>query len=106
MVVDLRNRPALSALLNNMKRMIPVAVERIDDRGEWILLSSPSFSNEMLFTRLKNFWLLSMTPPDQASFALIFCRFGLNPGVWLHHLATPQLREDYLPGCHDITSWT
>jgi len=47
-----------------------------------------------------------MTPPDQASFALIFCRFGLNPGVWLHHLATPQLREDYLPGCHDITSWT
>ena len=37
MVVDLRNKPALSALLNSLKRMIPVAVERIDDRGEWIL---------------------------------------------------------------------
>ena len=105
MVVDLRNRPALSALLNNVKRTIPVTVESVDDRGEWILLGSPAFPNEILFSRLKDYWRLSMSPLDQASFAFIFCRFGLNPGVWLHHLATPQLRDDYLPGCHDITSW-
>jgi hypothetical protein len=106
MGVDLRNKPALSALLNSLKRMIPAVVERIDDRGEWILLSSPAFSNEMLFNRLNDYWRLSMSPLDEASFAIIFCRFGLNSGVWLHHLATPQLREEYLSGCHDITSWT
>lgn len=97
--------PPLSAVINQIKWRLPDIVESTDDRGEWVLLKSATFRDAVLFERLQNRWRDIVPQDHRANFALIHCRFGHDPGVWLHHLSTPTLCAEYLPGCHSIESW-
>jgi hypothetical protein len=99
------NQPPLSIVLNNINRTNPVTVTCTDGRGEWVLLKSRQFPDQLLFERLKFNWSQLMPYTQATCFSLIFCLFGPHSGVWLHCLATPALRAEYLPGCHKIDSW-
>jgi len=96
--------PQLSAVLGNLARIIPFDVTGHDAKGEWFQLKSPLFPDQILFNALQ-FGLSQIVVADKNSFALIHCRGGSHAGVWLHHLATPPLRKEYLPGCHQVDSW-
>jgi len=104
--MDAQYRRQLSAVLNNIRRTIPGITSRVLSDGEWVSLKSQFFSDDRLFGRLNLLWHQIVHPTDHANFALIYCRSGLHPGVWLHHLATPVLRAEYLHGRHEIDSWT
>jgi hypothetical protein len=104
-MMDTWNRPPLSTVLDNINRFNPVTVTCTDGRREWFLLRSTQFPDQLLFEKLKFNWRQFVPFADAGRFALIFCRSGPNSGVWLHYLATPALRGEYLPGCHEIASW-
>jgi hypothetical protein len=104
--VEVWNRPPLSTVLGNIDRTGgSVTATCADGRGEWFVLKSDHFMDELLFGKLKSNWPQIVPPAETRNFSLILCRSGPNPGVWLHHLSTPMLRTDYLPGCHDVISW-
>jgi hypothetical protein len=97
--------PQLTLVLANLKRAAPGITAQPDSRGEWFLLKSPASSDGGLFERLKFVWPQVVLPHDQDSFAVILCQEGPDRGLWLHYLATPTLRTEYLPGFHSIESW-
>jgi hypothetical protein len=100
------NQPPVSTVLNNIDRIGgSVTATCADGRGEWFVLKSNHFLDELLFVKLKGNWLQIVPLAETRNFVLILCRSGPNSGVWLHHLSTPVLRADYLPGCHDVISW-
>jgi hypothetical protein len=104
-MMDAWRWPPLSTVLENLNRAYPVTATSTDGRGEWVLLKSEMFPDRFLFDRLKLDWPQFVPYAESRRFALIFCRTGPNSGVWLHYFATPTLRTDYLPGCHEIVSW-
>jgi hypothetical protein len=104
-IVETKYPPPLSTVINNINCRTPVIAESTDDRGEWILLKSSFLPDQILFERLQRSWRDIVLPKDRASFALVHCRFGHKPGVWLHHLSTPTLCAEYLAGCYAVESW-
>jgi hypothetical protein len=104
-MMDAWNWPPLSTVLDNINRTNPVTATCPDGRGEWLLLESEEFSDRLLFDKLKLSWSQFAPYAEDERFALIFCRSGLNSGVWLHYLATPKACAEYLPGCHEVVSW-
>ncbi len=96
--------PILEMVLSNINRVSWVTPD-FDDNNEWIFLKPRVMTEWNLFRRLNLRWPRIVPPEEQPNFALTYCHFGQNRGLWLHHLATLQLRADYEPGCHEIYYW-
>jgi hypothetical protein len=104
-MMDAWNQPPLSTVLDNINRTNPVITTCTDGRGEWVLLTSRQFPDQLLFDKLKFNWSQLVPFAEAKRFALICCVSGPNSGIWLHYLATPALCAGYLPGCHKVESW-
>jgi len=100
------NQPPLSTVLGSINRLCAASATCSDGRGEWFVVKSDQFPDQVLFNRLQAGWSQIVPAVQRGSFALILCRGGPNSGVWLHYLSTPLLRSEYLAGCYDIISWT
>ncbi len=96
--------PELGLALNNINRVSWVT-PRTDADSEWFHLKPKLNTNWNLFRELQRNWSKILPPASRPRFALIFCHFGPNAGVWLHYLGTPQLRAENAAKCEEIYYW-
>ena len=94
----------LARVLDRIQQIVSLDIQDLKDQGEWFLLVSDNYEDPNLFSILKQQWQ-SIVGPSGHCFALIHCRTGRDPGVWLHYLGTEQARRDYLCSCHQIATW-
>jgi hypothetical protein len=94
----------LDRVLRSIQQATPVSISDYKEDGEWFLIESDSFEDPALFSLLSQRWR-SIAGLDAGSFALIHCRVGTDPGVWLHYMETASERQQSLAGCHQISCW-
>jgi hypothetical protein len=94
----------LSRALSVIGRISEVEIQDYEDEGEWFRLHSKAYPDSSLFEILKKNWNM-IVGIDGESFALIYCKMGSHPGVWLHYLEEADEPEDFLEGCHSVVTW-
>jgi hypothetical protein len=81
-------------------QMLPGVQLNADSKNEWIKLKSGRMTDKQLFGMIDGAWDWFVGQQD-SKFALLLCLSGPDAGVWFHFLPN----DDYLPGCHEISSF-
>ena len=91
-------------ILSNISLTVPVDLGEVDPGTEWVQISSSYLSDADLFGELEARWD-SIASEGYENFALIYCRSGPYPGVWIHHLCELWHAEEYDYGTFTVSSW-